>query len=396
MAGVAVVTVSAEWNWLERSFWRRELDVRSTERLRVFLVNWVLTSLYGMTLGEYGRLLRKHRFGVAPAYWPRAAFMAGMSVINSVLYRYENRVYGKEVACAQVKPPLFILGHWRSGTTYLHNLLATDTQFAYPNIYQVLNPHTFLSTERYSKMLFISPRTRIMDNVSLNAGVPFEDEFAICGTLHSPFLSWVFPQDGEQYNRYFTFRDVPEQEIAEWTAALVLFYKKLTWKYDRPLLLKSPPHTSRIKLLVAMFPDARFVHIHRNPYVVFQSAQRQSEVSLRTMGLQHLDVQHIDAMVISRYKIMYDAFFEQRALIPDDRFHEVSFEELEKDPVGQVKRIYDHLNLPGFDAMQPSLQRYVDSNVNYRKNTYPELSSSLRGEIARAWQRNFEQWGYAR
>ncbi len=372
------------------------MDVPSTERLRIFLVNWFLTSLYGMTLGEYVRLLRKHRFGVAPAYWPRAAFMAGMSVLNSVFYRYERRVYGRDVACAEVKPPVFILGHWRSGTTYLHNLLATDRQFAYPNIYQVLNPHTFLSTERYSKILFISPKTRMMDNVSLNAGAPFEDEFATCGTLHSPFLTWVFPHDGEQYNKYLNFRGVPEQEIAEWTAALVLFYKKLTWKYKRPLLLKSPPHTSRIKLLLAMFPEARFVHIHRNPYIVFQSTQLQFQVSLRTMGLQHLDVQHIDALIISRYKMMYDTFFEERPLIPDGRFHELSFEELEKDPVGQVRKIYNHLNVPGFDAMQPSLQRYVDSSVNYRKNTYPELSSSLRGEIGCAWQRSFEQWGYAR
>jgi hypothetical protein len=373
---------------------RYQLDVRWTERLRIFLANWFFTSLYGMTFGEYLRLLRKHRFAVAPAYWPRAGFMAGMSILNSVVNQYENRLYGPQIACTQIKPPLFILGHWRSGTTYLHNLLATDPQFAYPTMYQVLNPHTFLSTERYSKMLFVSPKTRMMDNMSIDANVPFEDEFATCGTLHSPFLSWVFPRAGEEYDKYLTFRGVPTQEIAEWTAALALFYKKLTWKYNLPLLLKSPPHTGRIKLLLDMFPDGRFVHIHRNPYLVFQSTQRQTRVSLRTMGLQHADVQRINAAIIYRYKIMYDAFFEERVLIPDGRLHEVSFEDLEKDPVGQMKRIYDHLDVPGFGAMQPSLQRYLGSTVNYCKNTYPELSSSLRTEIAQAWRRSFEQWGY--
>jgi omega-hydroxy-beta-dihydromenaquinone-9 sulfotransferase len=350
--------------------------------------------VYGMTLGEYLRLLRKHRFAVAPAYWPRAAFMASMGVLNSVINQYEKRLYGQQIACAQIKPPLFILGHWRSGTTHLHNLLATDTQFAYPTMYQVLNPHTFLSTERYSRILFVSPTTRMMDNMGIDAGVPFEDEFATCGTLHSPFLRWVFPRAGEEYDKYLTFRGVPSQEIAEWTAALALFYKKLTWKYNRPLLLKSPPHTGRIKLLLDMFPDARFVHIYRNPYVVFQSTQRQTQVSLRTMGLQHTDLQHINAGIICRYKIIYDAFFEERVLIPDGRLHEVSFEDLEKDPIGQVKRIYDHLDVPGFDAMQPSLQGYVDSMADYRKNTYPELSSSLRNEIACAWRQSFEHWGY--
>jgi LPS sulfotransferase NodH len=371
------------------------VDVGLDERFRVFLANRFFTSLYGMTLGEYLRLLRKHSFSVAPAYWPRGAFMAGMGVLNSALRQYEDRLYGRKVAGAEIKSPLFILGHWRSGTTHLHNLLATDTQFAYPNVYQVLNPHTFLSTERYSKVLFVSPKTRMMDNVDFSAGVPFEDEFATCGTLHSPFLTWVFPHTGEQYDKYLTFRDVPAEEVAEWRAALVLFYKKLTWKYDRPLLLKSPPHTSRIKLLLDMFPQARFIHIHRNPYTVFQSTQRQCQVSLRTMGLQHPDARRIDARIIRRYKIMYDAFFEERGLIPDDRFHEMSFEELERDPIGELEMAYNHLKLPGFDAMHPSLRRYVDSTVSYRKNTYPELSPSLRGNIARVWQRSFEHWGYA-
>jgi len=367
----------------------------ATERLRTFLANWLFTSLYGMTLGEYVRLLRKHRFAVAPAYWPRAAFMAGMGALNSAVGGYENRVYGPEVANAEIKPPLFILGHWRSGTTHLHNLLAVDTQFAYPNIYQVLNPHTFLSTERYSDLLFVSPSTRMMDNMALNARVPFEDEFATCGTLHSPFLTWVFPKDRGEYNKYLTFRDVPEREVAEWAAALTLFYRKLTWKYDRPLLLKSPPHTARIKLLLAMFPDARFVHIYRDPYAVFRSTQRQTRVSLRTMGLQHLDEKYIDELVIRRFTIMYDAFFEERSSIPEGRLHELSFEDLEKDPVGQVKRIYDALDVPGFDAMRPSLQRYVDSNATYRKNAYSDLSPSLRQDVGRAWRRNFEAWGYA-
>jgi omega-hydroxy-beta-dihydromenaquinone-9 sulfotransferase len=367
----------------------------STEKLRVFLANWLTTSLYGLTFGEYVRLLRKHRFAVAPRYVPRAVFMAGTGILNSVVGRYEERVHGLETSRAQIMPPLFILGHWRNGTTHLHNLLALDTQFAYPTIYQVLNPHTFLTTERYSKALFVSPSTRMMDNVTLNATVPFEDEFATCGTLRSPFLTWVFPRDRDEYQKYLTFRGVPEREIAEWTAALTRFYRKLTWKYGRPLVLKSPPHTSRIKLLLDTFPDARFVHIHRNPYAVFQSTQRQTRVSVATMGLQPIEDRHITDLVIRRFATMYEAFFEERSLIPDGRFHELSFEELEKDPVGQVRRIYDQLDLSGFDAMRPALERYLGSQAQYRKNTYPAMSPSLRHEVARAWRRNFEEWGYA-
>src|SRR4051794_2688343 len=80
----------------------------AAESLRVFFANWFFTSLYGMTLGEYMRLLRKHRFAVAPAYWPRAAFMTGMGALNSIVSRYENRIYGPEVASARISEGVLV------------------------------------------------------------------------------------------------------------------------------------------------------------------------------------------------------------------------------------------------------------------------------------------------
>src|SRR3712207_8657271 len=61
-------------------------------------------------------LLRKHHFAVAPAYWPRAAFMAGAGVVNSVVGGHETRVYGPELADVRVESPLFILGQDRKST----------------------------------------------------------------------------------------------------------------------------------------------------------------------------------------------------------------------------------------------------------------------------------------
>ena len=88
------------------------------------------------------------------------------------------------------------------------------------------------------------------------------------------------------YDRYLTFRGVPEREVDEWKQALVLFLKKLTWKYRKPLLLKSPPHTCRIKLLLGLFPEARFVHIHRDPFAVYQSMRHTLSRVLRITRLQ--------------------------------------------------------------------------------------------------------------
>lgn len=365
------------------------------EQMSRFLFDWLFTTHYGMTLGECARLLYRHRRAIDPPYWPRAAFMALTSAANSAVRWYENLSYGPKVRDVAIKPPIFILGHWRSGTTHLHNLLASDRQLAYPNFYQTVNPHTFLSTERYSRIIGLAyPKTRLLDNMRLGAQTPAEEEFATCGTLCSPFFSWVFPSCADHYDRYVTFRDVPEEEIARWKAALTLFLQKLTWKYDRPLVLKSPPQTGRIRLLLQIFPDARFIHIHRNPYAVFQSTRRQVAVMMRITGLQRPHPEHTDAQIIRRYRLMYDAFFEERELIPAARFHEVCYEELDRDPVGQVRRIYEKLDLSGFDAMLPTLRRYIDSLASYRKNEYPELSPSQRRVVAQAWRRSFDEWRY--
>ena len=355
--------------------------------------------LAGITAGDWWRLLRQNRFSVDRVYWHRAVFVSILSLFNSVYRKKEQRLYSRAIANVQItKPPVFILGYWRSGTTYLHYLLAQDTeQFAYPNTYQVANPHHFLSTEKINSQRFAAlvPKKRPMDNMALSFQAPQEDEFAPClMTSRSMYLGITFPRREDDYERYLTFRDVPNEELEEWRAAFRWFLKKLTLKYDRALVLKSPPHTARIRLLLELFPDARFVHIHRNPYTVFQSFQHYFDTAPWHTYLQRPDLVGIDDRIIRRYKVLYDAFFEQRELIPEGHFHEVAFEELEHDSVGQVRMIYHRLNLPGFEAFQPKLQRYVDSLASYQKNEFPELVASVRHKIAQAWHRSFEEWGY--
>ena len=163
---------------------------------------------------------------------------------------------------------------------------------------------------------------------------------------------------------------------------------------NRPLVLKSPPHTARIRLLLEMFPEARFVHIHRNPYVVFQSFRHYFDTATWYTYLQRPDLSGIEDRLLRRYTALYDAFFTERKLIPDGRFHEVRFEELERDLVGQMRRLYEKLGLPDFEALQPKLQRYADSLAGYRKNEFPKLSDDLRNRIAHRWRRCFDAWGY--
>jgi hypothetical protein len=172
------------------------------------------------------------------------------------------------------------------------------------------------------------------------------------------------------------------------------FVRKLSFKYRRPLVLKSPGHTCRIRLLLDLFPDARFVHIHRNPYAVFQSSLHTVRKVTPWSALQRPDYSNLEDRTIRQYKEVYDAFFEERGLIPKGRLHELSFEELETDPVGQLRKLYERLNLADFERVEPVLRQYLCSLSGYKKNAFPELSAELKERIAREWRRCFDEWNY--
>ena len=88
--------------------------------------------LCGITLGDWLRLLCDNRFAVDPPYWLRAGTITGARCRIRVFAGGSAGATSAAIRATQPQPPLFILGIWRSGTTHLHNLLARDARFAYP------------------------------------------------------------------------------------------------------------------------------------------------------------------------------------------------------------------------------------------------------------------------
>ena len=354
--------------------------------------------LSGVSLGDWFRLLLDNRFRVHPACLPRAATITWSAATNSLVRRIESWRHGRAVAPADLAPPLFVLGHWRSGTTLLHELLGLDDRFAFPSLYQVMYPHTFLSTERLGARVFraLSPKHRPHDNMRLDPDGAWEDEFVHCaGGFRTPYLAWAFPARAAHYDRYLTLRDVTPDELERWAATLRNFLQKVSHRHGgKPLVLKSPPHTCRIRLLLELFPGARFVHVHRDPYAVYQSSLNMHARVLPACRLQRADRAFWAERVLRQYVELYDAFFAERALIPAGCFHEVAFEAIERDPVGQLRTLYAALGLPDFSHAEPAMRRYVDSLAGYRKNVFPPLAPEERARVAREWRRGFDAWGY--
>lgn len=346
---------------------------------------------------DWWKLLREVKFSVDRKYYSRAWQATILSYLNSIYAKKEKKLFESDYLKVKLEKPIFILGHWRNGTTLLHELMAMDTQFAYPNHFEISRPHSFLYREPYIEKIEANPELekRPMDNMQVNFRSPGEDESGLAVlSLRSSTISWMFPRYENYYDRFLTFQDAEPTDLERWKQSLVLFMKKLTFRYQRPLLMKSPAHTARVKILLDIFPDARFIHIHRNPYTVYQSTIKLYNTAVAGSYLQDPVPGTVKTGIIRRYQEMYNSFFDQKELIPADQYIEVAFKDLEQDKIGVLRKIYTCLDIPGFSLAKTKFEDYIRRTDGYKKNKYEAMDETLRMEISKAWKRFFEEWEY--
>jgi hypothetical protein len=359
---------------------------------------WELRIWSGMDTISWFRLLVAGRFAVHPVRVPMVCAVFLISVFNSVLRGLNAVFYGRKIAEAEFeREPLFIIGHWRTGTTLLHELLVLDPQHTAPTTYECFAASHFLLSARFFQwwLSFFLPRRRPMDNVKVGFDRPQEDEFGLLGMgVPSPYRDWAFPNSPPRHEPYLTLRDIPPEERERWKKSFRWFLQSIA--ADRPgqrIVLKSPTHTCRIRTLLEIFPDARFVHIVRDPWVVFPSTVRLWKKMEKVHGAQLPRYENLDEEVLDRFNRVFTAFQEDCALVDPKRFCEVRYEDLVRNPVEEVRNIYEKLNLAGFEAMLPALQDYVAGMSEYQTNVY-EIDPELRRKIGTRWAAYIEKYGY--
>lgn len=347
----------------------------------------------GMTLSDWIRMTRTYgRPRRGKPFFAKATLLAAR---NSLQRLREQQRFSTQIDETEIPPPVFVLGFWRSGTTHLHNLLTVDDRFASPNHFEVCNPFSFLSTEDQARQRYGDDplKTRPQDNVLAGLFTAAEDEFALAAmTQMSPLLGSLYPAAVQIHSKYLTFHDTTKSEQQEWKQALEFFVRKLTLKYDRPMVLKSPAHTARVHMLLELFPNARFVHISRHPHDIFPSYENMLMKYEGSWALEYKDAWR--AFIIHRFAEMYECFFEERAQIPADRYTEVKFEDLEAKPLETMQSIYHALDLPDFSYVSQGITDYVSTLKNYQKNKYSQLDRELTEQLYEAWRSYFDEWGY--
>jgi hypothetical protein len=243
---------------------------------------------------------------------------------------------------------------------------------------------------------FLLPAKRPMDNMAFGLDHPQEDEFALIGLgAPSPYLRCAFPNDPPPYMEFLDMEGTDPQDLARFKSDLYEFVQRLEIaKKGKRLILKSPPHTGRIKMLSEMFPGAIFIHIARDPFALFPSTRRLWRALDEYQGFQFPRYKSLDDYVFTAFERMYSGFEKQKNDIGTSRLYEIRYEDLVKDPVGQLATLYEKLELGTFDEMRPELEAYVRGQKDYVTNQH-ELEPEIKDEIRRRWAGYFKNYGYA-
>ena len=325
-----------------------------------------------------------------------------VNLINWPFRTYERLfINPKYKKYASSESPIFILGHWRSGTTHLHNLLCKDPQMGYTTTYQSVFPDTIFNKlgyflfEGFARALI--PRKRAGDNVNLGTKLPQEEEFALGDkTPISFYYFWMFPRNIKLfYKRFIRFEDIDTAVKEEWKANYKLLISKSLKNTNTQLYLsKNPTNTGRIDVLLEMFPKAKFIHIHRNPIEVFLSTQNFFKKMLPHLQFQNISLNEIKEDIVHLYKQLMTNYFEQKSLIPKGNLVEVRFDELEYKPMNVLKHVYSELNISGFERAEPFIQDYANSMKSYKKNNHV-LSKQQLDILTEAFQFAMTELNYS-
>jgi len=351
-----------------------------------------ISTLLGSTLGNFFGAIRYGR--VDPGYYHKVFLTSLICFIASPFHLWEK--FKDRKLKKLDNPPIFIIGHWRSGTTFLHNLMCQDPDTGYVTTYQSVFPNNM-----YSKLLFKPfmrwkiPAKRPGDNIKLHVDYPQEDDFSLSNILPAFYQFFYFP---DAYKALFEetvlFKNSSDKEINNWQDV----YNKLIIKArantgGKNVIMKNPVNTARVNKILKIYPKARFIHIYRNPVVVYLSTKKFFQELIPTLQLQKTSPEQIQNMIFDLYAMLMRAYFDQRSLIPPSQLIEISFESFEKDPMNYLADIYKQLDIGDWQQAAPHFEAYLRDMGGYKKNVY-RISKEELVRIKEEWSFTFDELGY--
>lgn len=332
-------------------------------------------------------------------YLPMATQITLGSFLFSPLHIWQNLQMNNIMGDVKIHDsPIFVIGHWRSGTTFLHQLLTQDENFGFVSYLQGFTSGTCLVNEKLMRVILEKslPKTRPMDNVAMKAELPLEEEHGIANvSTYSFYHSWYFPRKMKSsFKKYVLFEDVSEDMYENWKKIYLNSLKIASfYSNNKRLILKNPVNTAKIKTLLEIFPKAKFIHIYRNPYMVYHSSLNLHKKMINLCGLQDINSDELEENCFYFYIELMKKYFENKHLIPQGNLVEVKYEDLEANPHGELKRVYEELDIADFNTSSDSFRSYLEKNSSYQKNRY-DIDAYTSSKIYQHWHWTIDKWKY--
>jgi hypothetical protein len=330
-------------------------------------------------------LLKRNR--VDRKYWHKAFFISLITLLVYPLQWIQEWLYRRKFRQVDFEknPPIFVLGHWRSGTTHLHYILHQDPQFGTLSNYQAFLFTVAQLSKTWLKWMLspLMPSTRPQDNTSIDMNKPAEEEQPFCTiSTRTGMHSWHFPKNSTYFKKYNLFEGITPKEKKLWQRDYLHCLRNIAvFNNEKRLVLKNPHNTSRVKELLELFPNAKFIFIHRDPIDVFLSTRHLYKKMVSTQYLQPASQEEVDAMIFDYYKKIVRKYLNERHLIPEGNLIELSYHQLKEQPEQEVEKIYRELGLPNYTQAKPHITRYLQSTKKYKANSYKPIDENLRRKI---------------
>jgi omega-hydroxy-beta-dihydromenaquinone-9 sulfotransferase len=322
--------------------------------------------MFRLALREPNPRRRRHvLFMVAVVIPVVASFHSACFFLDRIFYPGLRRI--------DVRAPVFIIGHARSGTTLLHRLMSADSErFSSFMLYELFFPSllqkkTIRFLARCDRRLLgsrIEKRIRAweerkfaatQDMHRMGLTVPEEDDFIFTFSCASGFWIVLLPYMGE-LDFYHVDRR-PEQSRRR----LMGFYKECVKRQlylnggDRIHLSKNPVFCGRVESLIETFPDARVVVLVRNPFETIPSLLKLMQRGWQLRRCGEAEIERNLRIIAEMSFHMYEAPFEVLVRHPETRHAVVDYRELVAEPKRSVERVYEQLGLPISPAFEAVL-----------------------------------------
>lgn len=333
---------------------------------------------------SYREEARLSTFGRLAARWDC------LRLLGNLLRLQRAFAHAPGLADESVTAPIVITGLPRSGSTFLHRLLAVDPHARVPRHLEVIHPfddRAHVRARRELRMLhLLAPR--------LSAVHPMQPEAPQeCTEIFSNGFRSLRFDTTHRVPGYRRWLDAHGSRDAYRLHRRFLQYWQSRDRRARQWILKSPDHVFTLPDLLSVYPDARIVFTHRDPLAVLPSVANLT-VLLRQLFSRDVDPASVGQEVAARWaegvRRMLD--FADTALIAQRIFH-LRSESLISDPVQAVEDLYHHFDLPMTDAARGRLRVFVAAHPrgDYANNRYRPEDFGLRPERVRAC---FERYRY--